>query len=694
MATEPIASQPDGAALTPPNQLVVNLQVVSPSVGVNRPLLFPDLPAATTIKGLKDRIRLALPLRPADENQRLIHRGRALLRESDSLLDVFGADATIHLVIRDTADMQTSSTTAPRGPSPVDAGRSGSTSRRSQSPHVGAELPSGLPRRPVQHPTLPTPQSRMPSPAPAPFPPHYTPEQAAAFQQQHQSMTNWLTQIQQNAHLQREAMVRALVNQNQRGRAQMGMRGIGDQGASSVGAGGQESGSGRASPNLPSAAQHEAAPNGQPYHVEHIIRVAAQGTAAGLPPTDLLNILRGADATQATNTLTNAMHRSASGTSLHNRPLSQPGVTTPVFGNGTGLTGSGRVTPDPDSRWAEAARVWASASGSANPQASPGSQVYIVMSPEGPRAVLFNPSASETYYTPRLRPQASWPFLPVTRGPPPPNVTYGGQQAAFATPQTQEQRQHARPEHPPAANLQQPMQPMQPVHPGNPPAAGLPPLLLHLWPHLWLIFRLGLFVWFFTSPDASWSRWLTVICMAVFAFVLSTGLLNGVAESVWRPIGRHIENILPTLDHPQGAQAIQRGQDRELNPEQMAARLVAERRGREGWLTGQVRRLERAGLLFLASIAPGVAERHIANLEAEARAEQTRQGEAEAAAAAAAANTSDGQGDAAAIGEHDTNTHESEGSREGAQQQGGSDDHPAPQREQDGGGGGEDLIAL
>lgn len=93
MATEPSTPRPEGAAATPPEQLVVNLQVVSPSVGVNRPLLFPDLPATTTIKRLKDKIRQTLPLRPADENQRLIHRGRALLRESDNLLDIFGVDA-------------------------------------------------------------------------------------------------------------------------------------------------------------------------------------------------------------------------------------------------------------------------------------------------------------------------------------------------------------------------------------------------------------------------------------------------------------------------------------------------------------------------------------------------------------------------------------------------------------------------
>jgi regulator of protease activity HflC (stomatin/prohibitin superfamily) len=83
----------------------------------------------------------------------------------------------------------------------------------------------------------------------------------------------------------------------------------------------------------------------------------------------------------------------------------------------------------------------------------------------------------------------------------------------------------------------------------------------------------------------------------------------------------------------------------------MAARLVAER-GRDSVL----RQIERASLLFLASIAPGVAEGHIANLEAEARAERQRlEAEAEAARrqqeeqteAAAAVTSSETQGQGA-----------------------------------------------
>ena len=114
---------------------------------------------------------------------------------------------------------------------------------------------------------------------------------------------------------------------------------------------------------------------------------------------------------------------------------------------------------------------------------------------------------------------------------------------------------------------------------------------------------------------------------------------------------------------PQGAP--QRGGDQngrarqEPNPEDMARRLVAQHQGPESWIISQVRRLERAGLLFLASIAPGVAERHIANLEAAARAERERR-EAEAAAAAAAAAA-----EAAAAQENENNENQEEASAQG-----------------------------
>jgi len=77
----------------PREPLKFTLQIVSPSVGVASPLSFAHLPATTTVKQLKAKIRDALPSKPADESQRLIHRGRMLGRENETMLDVFGQEA-------------------------------------------------------------------------------------------------------------------------------------------------------------------------------------------------------------------------------------------------------------------------------------------------------------------------------------------------------------------------------------------------------------------------------------------------------------------------------------------------------------------------------------------------------------------------------------------------------------------------
>lgn len=82
----------EGEAATS-GDLTVSLQLVSPSVTVTRPLLFPDLAVTTTIKQLKDKVRETLPTQPASDHQRLIHRGRALIRDTDTLLDILGEDA-------------------------------------------------------------------------------------------------------------------------------------------------------------------------------------------------------------------------------------------------------------------------------------------------------------------------------------------------------------------------------------------------------------------------------------------------------------------------------------------------------------------------------------------------------------------------------------------------------------------------
>ncbi|RFU76949.1 ubiquitin family [Trichoderma arundinaceum] len=733
MASELFNQAIQGADPASSDQPVINLQVVSPSVGVNRPLLFPGLPAATTIKQLKERIRQTLPLRPSDENQRLIYRGRALLRDSDSLLDVFGADAegansaiasqlrtpdqqTIHLVIRDASDSVSSTPSFLSGTQSPALGNQPPNLQRQTPPHaafMGPPPPPGMTRRSVLQPTqnATLSQPRMPSPA-RPHSPAHTPEQAAAFQQQHQSMTQWLTQIQ------REAMAR-MVNQNQRGRAHMGMRGVGDTAPAPNFAGyTPESNSGRASPAPTHTIYRETiGPNGHSYHVETIVRNAAGGPSAAsaqphhgaLSPTDVHNILRGADSNQTPMSMANALHqsglrRSASSASLHSRPLTQPGITSSVFVNGGSRASSGRATPDLGLRSVSGTFNAASTSAPSlvPSQSRQGVEVYILSSPEGPRALVFNGAVAEAYYTPRLvmqpahhqlRNATSFPSLIHTMQAqsrddanhftPRIDVRQAGQSQQAPAPQQQQPQQQHQQQQPPQQQQQDHQPRIVPLHAGNPPAVGLPHMLMQLAPHLWLIMRLALFVWFFTSPNSSWSRWLTIIALAFFMFVLSTGLLAGVAEQAWRPLGRHLENVFPAVDAAhlgQGGAAGRDGAPRaEHNgtpdPAQMAARLVAERRDQESWLAAQLRRLERAGLLFLASIAPGVAERHIANLEAEARAQEARRREAEAAAAAAAAAAAESSAN------HDGEvTHETSGS-EIPQHQDAQDDYEDAERD-------------
>lgn len=209
----------------------------------------------------------------------------------------------------------------------------------------------------------------------------------------------------------------------------------------------------------------------------------------------------------------------------------------------------------------------------------------------------------------------------------------------------------------------------------HPDPQGAAAIFQAIWPHLWLVIRLVLLMlWFTSGLGWSWTRWCGVVAVLLAIIVINSGLLNGRLENAWQPVRQHLERLLPLADHAQanaaggavppaaapGGANNRQGQvppaaDRQNaraapDPREAAERMVAARReANANWLLDQVRRVERAGLLFLASIAPGVAERHIAHIEAEARAERQRReaAEAEAAAAAAAAAAATATSDAA-----------------------------------------------
>ncbi|KFY79505.1 hypothetical protein V499_01517 [Pseudogymnoascus sp. VKM F-103] len=308
--------------------------------------------------------------------------------------------------------------------------------------------------------------------------------------------------------------------------------------------------------------------------------------------------------------------------------------------------------------------------------------VYILSTPSGPRALLLsNPSS---YYTSSPTATTALPHAHAAHTPHQP-----GQQPIYQPQHFQPQHyqpQHFQPQprpHPQArrqAQLQAQHHGAQPEpvlmgHQGNPAAAGA--LAAQLAPHIWLVVRLIGFVWFFTSGNTSWWRWCMITGLSVVFFFINTGLID------WAPIRRHLENLIPLAMpavNPEGAAAGgaaaagagagTEGRAGELDPQRVAQRLIEQRqRQNAGWFMSQVRRVEHATLLFLASLWPGVGERHVAAREEEDNARRRREEAAEAervaaetaaqeaaqAAAGEGAEKEDGGGD---VGESDKATGE------------------------------------
>lgn len=224
---------------------------------------------------------------------------------------------------------------------------------------------------------------------------------------------------------------------------------------------------------------------------------------------------------------------------------------------------------------------------------------YILYGPGGPRALVV--SDSETFYTPRLpRPSRRHGSPATLQGHGLPQPRLQGFPDA--------RNRVARPQAP------QPNIPINQAAPGAAAAAnGAPVQAIRL---VWLAVRLMVFVWFFTSGNLSWSRFITILALAIAVFIYNTEFLNGAIQRMWAPVRGHIENLIP-LAAPALPEPAPNRRPGELDPAVVAARLVNEHReANVGWLMTQIRRAEHATLLFLASLVPGVGERHIAAREA------------------------------------------------------------------------------
>jgi len=68
------------------------LHILSPSSEVPNKLTFPSIPVATTVGELKIKIQDVVATKPAPGRQRLIYRGKALVKDTDTMKDVFGQE--------------------------------------------------------------------------------------------------------------------------------------------------------------------------------------------------------------------------------------------------------------------------------------------------------------------------------------------------------------------------------------------------------------------------------------------------------------------------------------------------------------------------------------------------------------------------------------------------------------------------
>ncbi|KAL9103688.1 MAG: hypothetical protein Q9163_001282 [Psora crenata] len=270
------------------------------------------------------------------------------------------------------------------------------------------------------------------------------------------------------------------------------------------------------------------------------------------------------------------------------------------------------------------------------------SAVYILSSPRGPRALLVSPHGNYTAAWPFANPATSAHFgqpgilVPYPTSLVPnlglhhvnvaPQAVQPGQYQATNPQQNQNAMQAARLQprapgplnHAAVAGVNQQQQHVQ-------QARDLARVIIPLGGHLWLFIRLFGFVYFFTH-GASWSRTLFLLAIATLVFIGQTGVFQPLLQGLWEPIRRHAVNLVPLANNeqphngnPNAAQgnenaAGMRGRPREPTPQEAAQRLLEQQN--DSVVRQGLRRIERAVALFVASLVPGVGERHIAAREA------------------------------------------------------------------------------
>lgn len=284
------------------------------------------------------------------------------------------------------------------------------------------------------------------------------------------------------------------------------------------------------------------------------------------------------------------------------------------------------------------AQVHANTTAQTAPMASPNEVTcYLLSSPTGPHALLFHPQHG-TYTTPSSvnQPVPSvgdcyrtgvFPTTlqqPATRAPPTPTPTTQPP-AQPADPAPQPNNQQIALQQPAQAAADQPA----PAEQAGDPLAPIQGLLNNVW----MLLRLLIFAYFVLGSGLGWRRPAILLAVGFLFWLVNAGpggdRVRAAVRGWWEGVVAVPRQGVPAHADGEG-EAPQQQQQRQQQgdggragqmptPEQVAQRLMAERQQRGGWLREQIRPVERAVALFVASLWPGIGEAHVRAREAEER---------------------------------------------------------------------------
>ncbi|KAI9701064.1 MAG: hypothetical protein M1836_001733 [Candelina mexicana] len=624
---------------------MISVNILSPSSEINSPLSFPSLPITTTVAELKHRIQDAVATRPTLERQRLIYRGKMLGSGSATMKDVFGPEAlddsaakSLHLVLMP----------APPQPTPKDGSIQSPQSENSlrHSPGEHASLRTAASSHPEfrhvvdQNPTRHQPNHRAYNNLPIP-PGAFPPEVQAHLAIHNAAIAQALGQPAAPGSAP-PLSFEQLIAQQQQQRASAGLPGL--TGSTPVGGNSTNGNSDNTSAsnqgtNLGSIPTNPAAntsvessvtremqgPNGE------VVRITTvQGNINGLP-------FNGLPFPQINNGNSVFVQNPVTG----HGPATVPTPNVPhqlPLGPGQGSTTS-QQPPSTNAQQPSSTTIH-----------QPSPIAWLLSDANGPHAILQAPSGLYTspsaerhfhhfFHSVGVAPAQA--FVPFPPGPPvsaPEPQPRNRNRANRTQNQQQQQQQQIQGMEARLAQFQQQHAHHQPPAQGpqvennnnnqqrqvqaNNPNNDLGRQLVPLAGHLWLLVRLIGFVWFFAA-GASWRRIFILGTLALLVFLKQTGLLEGLQHAIWDPIRHHLEGLVPLDNRQQAnnahapAEPARDGEGPAPDPRQTAERLIREREEiNRGWVRRRLRAVERAVAIFVASLIPGVGERHIAAREA------------------------------------------------------------------------------